>query len=75
MRGALCDAQNNTEKLYGDIEHARKLYGYTQEQAGGFIGVGQPGYSKRIAQKTLNVSELCYLAEAYGFEVRLCAKF
>lgn len=75
MRGALCNSQNNTEKLYGDIEHARKLYGYTQEQAGEFIGVRQAGYSKRISGRTLTVSELCYLAEAYGFEVRLCARF
>lgn len=74
MRGAVTRAQANEDRLYRDIENARKLYGYTQEKAGEFIGIGQAGYSRLIKMKKLDVGELCELAAEYGFEVKLCER-
>ena len=72
MRGAVTHAQANEDRLYRDIENARRLYGYTQERAGQSIGIGQAGYSRLISGRKLDVSELCELASEYGLEVRLC---
>lgn len=75
MRGAVTHAQANEDRLYRDIENARKLYGYTQEKAGEVIGIGQAGYSRLISNKRLDVGDLCNLASEFGLEVRLCARF
>lgn len=75
MRGAVTYAQQNEDKLYRDIENARRLYGYTQERAGQIIGIGQAGYSRLISNKRLDIKEFCELAEEYGLEVKLCARF
>lgn len=72
MRGAITYAQANADRLHRDIDNARQLYGYTQEQAGECIGIGQAGYSRLISGRKLDVSELCELACEYGLEVRLC---
>lgn len=72
MRGAVTYAQANTDRLHRDIDNARQLYGYTQAQAGEFIGIGQAGYSRLISARKLDVRELCELANEYGLEVRLC---
>ena len=74
MRGAVTQSQANESRLYRDIENARRLFGYTQEQAGEIIGIGQAGYSRLISQKKLDIGELCELAQEYGLEVRLCAR-
>lgn len=75
MRGAITYAQTNVDRLYRDIENARNLYSYTQEQAGEFIGIKQSGYSRAIREKKLTVTDLCELASEYGLEVRLCERY
>lgn len=65
MRGGI-NAQKDEERLYRDIDNARLLYGYTQEDCARVLGIRQGTYSKRFKSRSLSSLDICLLAEEFG---------
>lgn len=74
MRGAVTYAQSNEDKIYRQIKGAAAVMGVTQAELGETIGITQGGVSHAIKCKTLDVRQLCQIADRFGLEVRLCGR-
>ena len=72
MRGAVTYAQANESKLYRQIKGAQVICDVNQTELGKVIGVTQQGMSHLLKTQSLDVSQLCRIADRFGLEVRLC---
>ena len=70
MRGGI-QAQKTEERLYRDLDNARLLYGYTQEDCARVLGIGQGAYSKKFRTRGFKTLELCLLAEEFGCTAKI----
>ena len=74
MRGTITYAQANESKLYRQIKGAQAVFDVNQTELGDVVGVTQQGMSHLLNTQSLDVKQLCRIADRFGLEVRLCER-
>ena len=72
MRGAVTYAQANESRIYRQIKGAQVVCGVNQTELGEAVGVTQQSISHLLKTQSLDVKQLCRIADRFGLEVRLC---